>query len=284
MYKPRQISELSPMAKEINRNGIVAVSNIFSVQELAKINNAIDPIFFNRRHEARSYVRSNDMVNTNIVYDVLSPKMLDIIFACHPAPVLYHLHVYEIAGNQDKAHIFSEVLDGWHRDPDCEFFISDPTHISIFVHLKDVEENDGAFEFSTHRPDAPLTSKSPYVSMVGPAGTSFVWNRSYFHRASPNRNNKRRRILKISIQPNFFYSQHLENAFFKSLFEYIPSGNPMFDILLGRYFRKQPPNINRSEIDDLFQIYPDKKLNASTNALNELNSFQVEKGISYDDY
>lgn len=39
------------------------------------------------------------------------------------------------------------------------------------------------------------------VQLIGPVGTAAMWNRSYFHRASPNRGSVRRRVLKISFQP-----------------------------------------------------------------------------------
>ena len=47
---------------------------------------------------------------------------------------------------------------------------------------------------------------------MGKRGKAFVWGNPFFHRASPNNGNIRRRILKIQIQHNY-----LENTYIKTL-------------------------------------------------------------------
>jgi hypothetical protein len=243
MYAPRQRSALTPTAGTVADCGIAIVDDIYSVNELAAINSVMTPLFRGRAAEARSYVRPDDMLEAGILDRIFSPAMRDVLLSMVPDPVLFHFHAYEIAGKSTRSHIFADQLGGWHRDPDSEYFAGDPTHISVFVYLSDVAEEDGAFEFSPHLPEEPLRSDSPVIKMTGPVGLSFVWHRSFYHRASPNRGPRRRRLLKISIQPNSFPSVHLGKDFFRRVKEGVPSGDVLMDMLLGRYQGQRAPRL-----------------------------------------
>ena len=164
------------------------------------------------------------MNELGIMDEVLNPRMMDLLFSIIPDPVLYHFHFYEIAAKQEKSHIFSENLLGWHRDPDCTFRASDPTHLSIFVYFSDVGPDDGPFEFVPNLATENLSSGAKVASMQGPAGMSFVWHRRFFHRAAPNRGSRRRRLLKISVQNNEFKSAHLKRPFFRNWIDIVVEG------------------------------------------------------------
>jgi hypothetical protein len=116
---------------------------------------------------------------------------------------VYHAHAYEIAGYENQPHIRARRLEGWHRDEETISAYSPawPYHISVFVYLTDVDADGGAFEFCPEPPGRGVRGGRPAASIAGAAGTTFVWNRSFVHRASPNRSSQRRRILKLSWQP-----------------------------------------------------------------------------------
>lgn len=284
-YLARTESQLNGFARTLSRHGILGVPDVYSVAELATINSAMDPIFARKSGEARSYVRSDEMLDAGILNTVLSAKMRQVLFSLVPNAVLYHFHAYEIAGNSSRSHIFSESLSGWHRDPDSEFFIGDPTHISVFVYLKAVSEEDGPFEFSPHHPNQSLKGDSPVISMTGPSGMSFVWHRSYYHRASPNRGPRRRRLLKLSIQPNEFQSVHLKSEFFARTCKELPIGNYELDLLFGRYQGKTANSVEIPSFPRFFVIQPNDTIKASVSELNRLRDKEsqgIGATVAYD--
>jgi len=267
MYRARSSTELTPLAQRLAGRGILSVGDVYSVAELARLNTLMNPLFAARSHEARAYVRPDDMVGTDIFHSVLSRKMKNLLFSIVPEPVLYHLHAYEIAANRSESHVFSEQPSGWHRDPDSEFFASDPTHVSVFVYLSEVGKDDGPFEFVAQRPNESIRPDSPAISMTGHAGTSFIWHRSYYHRAAPNRANRRRRLVKISIQPNAFNSAHLRQPFFQRAIAKIPAGDNEVDLLLGRYQGKSAPTLAPANPLRFFDQHAAATVNLSPDAI-----------------
>ena len=270
MYVPRSASEITSLAARLSERGILAVGDIYSVAQLAKLNSVLDPLFASKRGESRSYVRPDEMLDAGILSLVLSRKMRDLLLSLFPDPVLYHFHAYEIAGGAAASHVFSEQPGGWHRDPDSTFFVGDPTHVSIFVYLSEVGLDDGPFEFALRRPDQALTSDSTITTVTGPIGASFIWHRRYYHRASPNRGAQRRRLIKISAQPNSFYSAHLSNEFFSRLKQALPVGDTEMDILLGKYQGRIGPKLIPSQAVSYFDIEPSGIINLSDEALRRL--------------
>jgi hypothetical protein len=256
MHIPRSEHELSPLARRLAASGIVAVPDVFSVAQLAKLNTAMDPILAAKTNERRAYVRPDEMLAAGILDLALSRRMRELLFSVIPDPVLYHLHAYEIAGRNPAPHVFSEKPAGWHSDPDSVFHRGDPTHVSIFVYLSDVDAEDGPFEFCLHQPDTPPRADSPVISMTGPAGFSFAWNRSYYHRAAPNRGTRRRRLLKISIQPNAFPSYHLQSPPFQAVIRATPPGDVEMDLLLGRNQGRAAPRRTPGTAPRVLEVKP----------------------------
>jgi hypothetical protein len=164
-------------------------------------------------------------------------------------PVLYHFHVYEIAGRSDKSHIFSDELDGWHRDPDSVREPGDATHVSLFVYLSDVGAESGPFQFLPADPAGRFANGIPSVSQTGPAGTTFLWNRTFFHRAAPNRSPTRRRLLKISVQNNRFPSRHLAADHFAPAVAARRYASPWHQMLFGAFQGQQVPDLPKPKCD-----------------------------------
>jgi len=234
MYLARTMAELTPAARVLARDGLVMLPDIYTVNDLAELNAAMNTLFASRQDQKRSYVRPDDMMALGILDLVLSPAMLDVLFTIMPDPVLYHLHAYEIEAGCSQPHIFANQPGGWHRDMDSAYFRDDPTHVSVFVYLSDVGPDDGVFEFASQEPEAALMRGAPAMSLTGSAGLAFAWHRSFYHRAAPNRGPRRRRLLKISIQRNEFPSVLMEKDYVRRMLAEVPAGNPKLDVLLGR--------------------------------------------------
>jgi hypothetical protein len=223
--------------------GICRYPDPYTREEIASFNAAMDPLLASRIAERRAYVHVSELQSLGLLDRLFSPAMRNILFSIMPDPVLYHCHVYEIAANDTRSHIFSESLSGWHRDPDSELVAGEVTHVSIFVYLTDVGPEDGAFEFSPNEPTGWLHSSTPRISVTGAAGFTFGWQRSFYHRASPNRGPVRRRLFKISVQRNRFRSRHLANPHFRELLAAVPPGDTAMDVLLGRFQGSEAPAI-----------------------------------------
>jgi hypothetical protein len=226
---------MNELSRILSTDGICYFDDIYSSDEVNSINTAIDPLLASRGHERRAYVHVDEMGDLGLLNTVLSPRMKALLFSMMSDPVLYHCHIYEIAANATRSHIFDETLSGWHRDPDSEYHPNEATHVSVFVYLTDVGEDDGTFQFIPQNPLHWLWKSTPRVSVTGKAGFSFAWNRAYFHRAAPNRGPRRRRLLKLSIQPNKFTSIHLTNEHFQRVLASTSSGDLEMDVLLGRF-------------------------------------------------
>lgn len=238
------------------RSGIIQFDDVYSREELEFINRTADPLFFPRRWERRSYIHPDELVSIDLWSVIFSENMRDVLFSIMPDPVLYHCHIYEIAGTNDESHIFGERLSGWH----CDVFENDETkeatHVSVFVYLSDVGPENGPFEFAPSTGRQWLLPKAPYASVLGKSGTTFAWNRRFFHRAAPNLADMRRRILKLSIQKNRFPSSHLANKHFEKTLQSIDAGDLEIDLLLGRYQGTQPPTTRSTSYLPVAQIEP----------------------------
>lgn len=285
MYHPRNPAELTPLAQRLASRGILGVGDVYTVAELARLNTLMNPLFAARTREDRAYVRPDDMVAADIFHLVLSRKMKNLLLSIVPDPVLYHLHAYEIAANRAQSHVFSEQPSGWHRDPDSEFFADDPTHVSVFVYLSEVAKDDGPFEFVPQRPAESIRPDSPAVSMTGHTGMSFVWHRSYYHRAAPNRGPRRRRLIKISIQSNSFHSLHLRQPFFQRAIAKIPAGDDEVDVLLGRYQGQVAPKLAPSLPLRFFDMPASATVNLRPDAIERMQQLerrQRGEPVAYD--
>jgi hypothetical protein len=183
--------------------GIMAIDDPFPPATIASWNAALDPLFDDSHQAHRAYIGADDLLRAGILTEIFTPGLFDLIGGLIPDAIVYHCHTYEIAARQVKSHINAKRLDGWHRDAET-VRAYDPnvlTHLSLFVYLTDVNDEGGAFEFLPRHPRPPIRAGDECIRVTGPAGTAFVWNRSFYHRASPNRSSTRRRLLKLSIQP-----------------------------------------------------------------------------------
>jgi len=228
----------------LERFGICSYSKPFTARDIAAFNTALDPLFTCRIDQPRAYVHVDELHALGLFQRLLSQPIRNILFSIMPDPVLYHCHVNEIAANDSKPNLFPETLSGWHRDGDSELLHGEITHVSLFVYFTEVGPQDGAFEFVPKNPAAWLHSLTPVTSVTGSPGFAFAWQRSFYHRGSPNRGAVRRRVFKISVQRNRFVSSHLKNPHFRALLPLLPAGDTALDILLGRYQGCQAPRVS----------------------------------------
>lgn len=253
---------MSRLNEILLKSGIAELSQLYSAEQITQFNSVLGPFFDKKLEEKRSYAHADDLVDLKIWGEIFSSKMMDVLFTIMPDPVLYHAHAYEIAANATRSHIFSDSLSGWHRDPDSAYVDGDATHVSIFIYLTNVGSQDGAFEFvPSCSPKKWLNGHAPFVSVTGVPGYSFAWQRSYYHRASPNAGPVRRRLLKLSIQRNSFPSAHLGNSSFQRVRAELPSGDLRTDLLLGRYQGKQAPQLAVPREPLAAPIVPNSTLN-----------------------
>jgi hypothetical protein len=186
------------------REGIADLTGFWPVEQVGAWNRQLDSLFAAIDDQARSYVGADQLVETGIFQEVFSEPARRLIASIQPSALLYHCHCYEIAAAQTKPHIHQKNrLQGWHRDTETlrNFTKDFPTFVSIFILLSPVSGGDGPFEFTPKSSEEGLRAGGEIVRLVGPVGTAAIWNRSYYHRAAPNRGPRRRRILKISFQP-----------------------------------------------------------------------------------
>jgi hypothetical protein len=263
---------MSEVRQILRTTGIADVSNVYSIGELRSLNGTLDPFFAERSSQSRSYAYSSDLLKLGILDQVLSAAVIRMFFDVLDDPVLYHFHIYEIAGRSDKSHIFSDELDGWHRDPDSVFEPGAATHVSLFVYLSDVGPESGPFQFVPGRATGGFATGIPSVSQIGPAGTAFLWNRNFFHRAAPNRSAVRRRLLKISIQNNRFPSRHLAASHFAPIVAERKDASPWHQILLGAFQGKEAPTVSKPEIDRLLSYRP-----SSANSRIDVSAYSTMK-------
>lgn len=195
---------VTDMREELSTRGIVRQTDVYTREAIEQLNDALDDAFAATSAEHRSYVGGDVLAALGLLDMVFSAPVRAAIDRLFPGgdAVLYHCHAYEVAGAQDRPHIRDRTLDGWHRDSEtvAAYQQEVPVHVSMFTYLNDVGLDGGAFELVPLPPVRTPATGTPRVSVRGPAGTTFWWNRSYFHRASPNRSPRRRRVLKLSLQ------------------------------------------------------------------------------------
>lgn len=185
------------------QEGIADLTGLWPTEQVEAWNDRLDPLFAAIDDQPRSYVSADQLVETGIFQEALSEPVRRLIASIQPSALLYHFHCYEIAAAQTKPHIQRNRFQGWHRDLETlsDFTKDFPTFVSIFILMSPVGDADGPFEFAPKSAETGLRAGGEIVRLVGPVGTAAIWNRSYYHRAAPNRGPRRRRILKFSFQP-----------------------------------------------------------------------------------
>ncbi len=222
------------------KDGISQIECPFSMDTIEKWNKMLDPHFLKLQSEDRSYATLQDLYKLGIFEEFFSTSMRALIQQVMPDPVLICFHAYEIKGSSDTNHVFGEAMNGWHRDiaelPGMK--TSDPNYISLFIYLTDVKRGDGEFEIIPQSFTGPAMNGDKSLKMLGERGTTFLWNRTLLHRASPNTSVGRRRVLKISFQHNYLQNGHLETASFKDVRESLT--DPYLKFLLGSHHYDSP--------------------------------------------
>lgn len=196
--------------KSLEQHCIAEIPSLYDRETLTGWNLVFDTIL-NQQDNPRKYVTAADFVKHNLLLDIFSPKLQSLIYEIMPSAELYHCHVYEINKQQKVSHIMgNNSLDGWHRDSDCkhDFQKAKVQHISLFVYLNDVSENGGCFEISTKQINyfPEFGNADTIYKLLGKAGTTFLFDRKAFHRASPNLSETTRRVLKLSFQTKHIYN------------------------------------------------------------------------------
>ena len=196
------MSEPMSLTEELGQHGVVETPPLYDPATLRRLTSVLDDLFAAQDREDRSYVTADELYDLGLFEEIFNPTMVALLEHLIAQPQIYHCKVYETAANQDRPHINASLLDGWHPDADTipDYTPGSSTHLSIFVYLTEVGPGSGAFEILP-RSLVPAPAGRPSIEVRGGPGTTFVWNRSFFHRASPNTSPVRRRILKLSIQP-----------------------------------------------------------------------------------
>lgn len=197
--------ESNPVYSFLASHGICALEPLYSQSQIEDWNRIVDPVI-KSQDLPRRYVNAQKLYELGLLSEIFSNRMRTLIAQLVPNPELHHCHMYEIEGNQSESHIRTEDgLHGWHRDDEClpDFVLGRPNCISIFIYMTDVETPNGPFELANIPPSKAfgLIAGKPCYRMTGPAGYTFIFDRTYIHRAHPNRSAKPRRLLKLSVQP-----------------------------------------------------------------------------------
>ncbi|MGI1999544.1 hypothetical protein [Shewanella frigidimarina] len=206
----------SELIKEkLHEHAFLFLEPIYSDSTIDNFNCKFECIF-SKQKKPRRYVDALDIYKLGLIEDVFTPKLISLIYNIFPEPILYHCHSYEIDGFNSKPHISNDnFLDGWHRDMDCIHDLEkrEIQHVSLFVYLTNVGDNDGAFEICDKKLGyfPRLFRSSNFYSIKGNKGSSFLFNRTAIHRASANENAVNRRVLKISFQSKTTLSNDLDS-------------------------------------------------------------------------
>jgi hypothetical protein len=219
----------------LNSNGITHAENLYSADDIAAFNAALDPHFAALASEHRSYAYARDLDRLGILERLVSDGLVSSFFEVMDQPLFYHLHAYEIAARHEHSHIAETYLSGWHRDVDSSYETAAPSHLSLFVYLTEVQPHDGPFEFLNDVPQGRFRNGAPASRMTGPRGAAFYWNRYFYHRAAPNRGSVRRRVLKYSIQSNRYPSRTMKAEHFAGVAAKMQMRDEARRLLFGAY-------------------------------------------------
>jgi hypothetical protein len=240
-------------------DSFLSLEPLYCEDTINSFNNKFDELFSNQ-NSARRYVDSLDIYNLGIIDEIFTPKLVSLIFSIIP-------HAYEIDGLNSKPHIAqNNFLNGWHRDVDCIHDLDNRgiQHVSLFVYLTHVGNEDGAFEICSKKLGyfPRLFKNSNFYKITGVKGHSFLFNRTAVHRASPNQKTTQRRVLKIS----FIGFLGCHNSFIKTQ-KLLPRTNILLRSLFG------DKNISELEIKEALGKYSD---GTAINFLDTKSTYEIK--------
>jgi hypothetical protein len=223
---------------QLSQTGLVRLTPLLDAQQLQRWNQVLDPIFASQS-ESRRYATAEDLMRHGLLSDLFKPEVRALIDTLIPDSRVFHLHAYEIDAQKSKSHIEGDnKLEGWHRDYDCRpsGLNKEAEFISLFIYLTDVAEDGGAFEIcpTPLRLIPQSLHRLVPLRITGAAGTSFLFNRVFVHRASPNKSPVKRRVLKLSIQPAGFENKRINYPQFVK----VRAALPTEDQWLCRFFNR----------------------------------------------
>ena len=203
----------------LREKGIVMLECPFDDATLARWNTILDPEFAKQGDIHRAYVSPPDLLRLGIFDEYWSPKMRSLVQSIMPDAVIETFDCYENKGGQSEEDMYDEVNSEWHRDIHNLPGIAsrEPMYCSIFIYLSDVVPGSGGFEIRPKDPDIAISDKDEALNVQGKIGTTFLWNRSFYHRSSMNRSAHRRRVFKLSVQHNYLENSSLKAQVFDPL-------------------------------------------------------------------
>ena len=248
---------MEPVLRELSEQGVADLKPFFPQSVLADWNRRMNPLFKDRPLD-RSYVKADELHETGILGEFFTPAVRELIRGLIPDAVLYHCHAYEIAAQNEKPHIVGDVLNGWHRDLDVT--ATNPHSgdcLSFFLYLSEVvQKTDGPFEIIPKEFTGRVQKGMKSRKMMGPAGTFFIWNRKMLHRASPNSGSVRRRLLKLSIQPNTAANQYMAQPAFEKVLNETSARDEFLAFMFGKHFgeKRVLPEVHAPGVS--FEVLP----------------------------
>lgn len=225
------------VAQRIKQHAIASISPVHDCAQINQWNSLFSPVFA-QQDKSRRYVNAFDMFEMGIFEQVFNPQVQALIYQLIPDAVLYHCHAYETDARQNQPHILADnFCDGWHRDWDCQYDLSNPNpqQFSLFVYLTDVHQDSGCFEVNNKKFGfvPRLFKGSEFYQARGKTGYTFIFDRVAYHRASPNLSDTPRRVLKISFQSQKLTNKKLAIAQFSKLREVVSDESVFLRQLIG---------------------------------------------------
>jgi ectoine hydroxylase-related dioxygenase (phytanoyl-CoA dioxygenase family) len=217
------------------KNGFIEFENIFENNSIDKWNKILDNSYQNHNNQKIS-VHLSDLGKDGyiILNDFFNNKIKFIINELIKDPIIYYAGSNEIPSDQTKSHVNHNEIDGWHTDTGENLQYLDyrkPYWITFFVYLTDVSGDNGAFEITNLTKKKLVNHNVKSHKLIGPKGKCFLWGNNFYHRASPNNSDIRRRILKIQIQHNYLQNTYLEKL--KEFEKYISDNDNYLKFLIG---------------------------------------------------
>tara|TARA_B100001057_G_C22854137_1_gene952093 strand:- start:1980 stop:2819 length:840 start_codon:yes stop_codon:yes gene_type:complete len=216
-------------------NGFIEFEDLFSDEQINRWNDVLDRFYLEKDKKVTLDLLELGKPGFEIVKEFLNDKVKFIIDQLIKDPIIFYAGSNEIPSKQKISHVNHNELEGWHTDTgeNLQYLnLNYPFWITFFVYLTDVGQNDGAFEISNVTKKKNIKHKMKCFKLMGKRGKAFVWGNPFFHRASPNNGNTRRRILKIQIQHNY-----LENTYIKTLnkvHDYIDDHDHYINYIFGK--------------------------------------------------